>query len=42
MSLPISDRRIRIAVVGCGRISGKHCEVIFRSCADLELVAICN
>lgn len=38
----IEDRKIRIAVVGCGRISGKHFEAIERHGDDMELVAVCD
>jgi UDP-N-acetyl-2-amino-2-deoxyglucuronate dehydrogenase len=38
----IEDRKIRIAVVGCGRISGKHFEAIARHDEDMELVAVCD
>jgi UDP-N-acetyl-2-amino-2-deoxyglucuronate dehydrogenase len=38
----ILDRKIRVAVVGCGRISGKHFEAIARHGQDLELVAVCD
>lgn len=40
--LPIRDRRLRVAVVGCGRISGKHFEAIQAHADDLELVAVCD
>ncbi|HEY5603515.1 MAG TPA: Gfo/Idh/MocA family oxidoreductase [Gammaproteobacteria bacterium] len=36
------DQKIRIAVVGCGRISGKHFEAIKAHAKDLELVAVCD
>lgn len=38
----IIGRKIRIAVVGCGRISKNHFESITRHGDDLELVAICD
>ncbi len=42
MTEPILGRKIRFAVVGCGRISSKHFEAI-RSHADrAELVAVCD
>jgi len=34
--------RIRIAVVGCGRISVKHFEAIQEHSNDLELVSVCD
>ena len=39
---PITGRKIRLAVVGCGRISEKHFEAIARHSADIELVAVCD
>jgi UDP-N-acetyl-2-amino-2-deoxyglucuronate dehydrogenase len=38
----ITDRRIRFAVVGCGRISGNHFGSIEKHSADAELVAVCD
>lgn len=38
----ILGRKIRIAVVGCGRISRKHFEAIDAHADDLELVAVCD
>jgi UDP-N-acetyl-2-amino-2-deoxyglucuronate dehydrogenase len=42
MPNPITDRKIRIAVVGCGRISKNHFGAIERHADDLELVAVCD
>lgn len=39
---PITDRKIRIAVVGCGRIAKNHFGAIERHADDLELVAVCD
>lgn len=39
---PIVDRRIKIALVGCGRISPKHFEAISKHEKDLQLVAVCD
>lgn len=39
-SIP-ADRRIRVALVGCGRISKNHFEAMSRI-PDLELVAVCD
>lgn len=39
---PITDRKIRIAVVGCGRISGKHFEAIEAHSDSLDLVGVCD
>lgn len=36
------DSKIRIAVVGCGRISLKHFEAINAHNKDMELVAVCD
>lgn len=38
----INDRKIRIALVGCGRISAKHFEAIEKHQDKLELVGICD
>jgi UDP-N-acetyl-2-amino-2-deoxyglucuronate dehydrogenase len=38
----IAGRKIRIAVVGCGRISGKHFDAIAQHKENLELVAVCD
>lgn len=38
----IRDRKIRIAIVGCGRISKNHFGSIEEHAADVELVAICD
>ncbi len=38
----IQDRRIRVAVVGCGRISKNHFGSIDKHSADVELVAVCD
>ncbi|MDE2136625.1 MAG: Gfo/Idh/MocA family oxidoreductase [Gammaproteobacteria bacterium] len=38
----IRDRRIRIAVVGCGRIAQNHLAAIERHAGDLELAAVCD
>lgn len=39
---PIRDRRIRFALVGCGRISSKHFEAIGRHRDSAELIAVCD
>lgn len=38
----IKDRKIRIAVVGCGRIAKNHFGAIERHADDLELCAVCD
>jgi len=38
----IVDRKIRVAVVGCGRISSNHFDAIQKHAERLELVAVCD
>ena len=38
----IRDRKIRVAVVGCGRISANHFASIKQYPDDFELVAVCD
>jgi len=38
----IIDRKIRIAIVGCGRISANHFGSIERHAEHLELAAVCD
>jgi UDP-N-acetyl-2-amino-2-deoxyglucuronate dehydrogenase len=38
----IRDRRIRIALVGCGRISGKHIEAAEKHDPNVSIVAVCD
>lgn len=38
----IKDRKIRIAVVGCGRIAQKHFEAIKEHNSNLELESVCD
>jgi UDP-N-acetyl-2-amino-2-deoxyglucuronate dehydrogenase len=38
----ITDRKIRIALAGCGRISGKHFEAIEKHADRMELVGVCD
>ena len=40
--LPITNRRIRFALVGCGRIAGKHLEALERHADRAELVALAD
>ena len=40
--IPITDRRIRIALVGCGRISANHFAAIAAHHEALQLVAVCD
>src|SRR5262245_1018968 len=39
---PIVDRRIRFALVGCGRISANHIQAIEKHAERAELVAVCD
>ncbi|MBO9536977.1 Gfo/Idh/MocA family oxidoreductase [Herbaspirillum sp.] len=39
---PIKDRKIRIAIVGCGRISRNHFGSIEQHADNLELAAVCD
>jgi UDP-N-acetyl-2-amino-2-deoxyglucuronate dehydrogenase len=38
----ITDRKIKFAVLGCGRISPKHFEAIEKHKENVELVAVCD
>ena len=38
----IRNRKIKVAVVGCGRIAGKHFEAIAKHAENMELVAVCD
>ncbi len=40
--LPILDRKIRFALVGCGRISANHVEALRQHSERAELVAVCD
>ena len=40
--LPITGRRIRFALVGCGRIAEKHFEALEKHAERAELVAVCD
>jgi UDP-N-acetyl-2-amino-2-deoxyglucuronate dehydrogenase len=39
---PITDRKVRFAVIGCGRIAQNHFESIKKHSARAELVAVCD
>lgn len=41
-SKPITNRKIRFAVVGCGRISAKHFDALNQHTDRTELVAVCD
>ncbi len=38
----IKDRKIKIAIIGCGRISNNHFGSLEKHATDFELVAICD
>ena len=38
----ITDRRLKLGIVGCGRISKNHVSSIFQYPDDLELAAVCD
>lgn len=40
--LPITDRKIRFALVGCGRIAGNHFAAIEKHAGRAELVDVCD
>ncbi len=42
ITLPITDRRIRFALVGCGRISANHFEALARHAERAVLVGVCD
>ena len=42
MNRAITDRRIRVGLVGCGRISKNHFRAIETHASDLELVGVCD
>ena len=39
---PITDRKVRFAVIGCGRIAQNHFESIAKHAGRAELVAVCD
>jgi UDP-N-acetyl-2-amino-2-deoxyglucuronate dehydrogenase len=41
-NLPVADRKIRIGIVGCGRISKNHFGSIEKHSEELELVTVCD
>ena len=42
-SIPIpQSRKIRIAIVGCGRISKNHFDSIIKHQNNIELVSVCD
>lgn len=41
-TIDLTNRKIRIAVVGCGRIAKNHFGAIERHADDMELIAVCD
>jgi len=41
-AFPLSDRPIRFALIGCGRISANHIEALRQHATRAELVAVCD
>jgi UDP-N-acetyl-2-amino-2-deoxyglucuronate dehydrogenase len=39
---PIKDRKVRFALVGCGRISTNHFDALASHCEECELVDVCD
>ena len=39
---PIVDRKVRLALVGCGRIASNHFEAVKRHAERCELVDVCD
>ena len=39
---PIVDRKIRLALVGCGRIAQNHFGAVAKHAGRIELVAVCD
>ncbi len=39
---PITDRKIRVALIGCGRIAANHFNAIEQHAENLELVDVCD
>ncbi|HRH89470.1 MAG TPA: Gfo/Idh/MocA family oxidoreductase, partial [Rubrivivax sp.] len=39
---PITDRKLRFALVGCGRIARSHIEALQRHAEHAEMVAVCD
>jgi UDP-N-acetyl-2-amino-2-deoxyglucuronate dehydrogenase len=42
MLATVTDRKIRFAVVGCGRIAGNHFGAIAQHKDNIELVGVCD
>ena len=39
---PVTNRKIRLGFIGCGRISNKHFEALEQHLNDIEVVAVCD
>ena len=39
---PIKERKIRVGILGCGRISENHIKAISQNFESLNLVALCD
>ena len=39
---PITDRKVRFALVGCGRIANNHFEAVHKHAQRAELVDVCD
>jgi UDP-N-acetyl-2-amino-2-deoxyglucuronate dehydrogenase len=42
VNIPIADRPIRFALIGCGRISANHLQALKQHAGRAELVAVCD
>ena len=40
--IPVTDRKVRFAIIGCGRIAQNHFESIGKHAGRAELVAVCD
>ena len=40
--IPVTDRKVRFAIIGCGRIAQNHFESIDKHASRAELVAVCD
>ena len=38
----IKDRKIRLGIIGCGRVSEKHLDAIEQHLDNIELVCVCD
>ncbi|HEV6964115.1 Gfo/Idh/MocA family oxidoreductase, partial [Roseateles sp.] len=39
---PVTGRRVRFALIGCGRIAQNHMEAVRKHAERAELVAVCD